>query len=83
MTSPNRTDILAAIVEALADVLETDPAPLTEATRADDVEGWDSITHIRLLIALERHFGFEFASDEAAGLANVGALVDLVSTKLG
>lgn len=83
MTTPNRNEILAAIIEALADVLETDPAPLTEATRADDVEGWDSITHIRLLITLERHFGFEFGSDEAAGLANVGALVDLVQAKIG
>jgi acyl carrier protein len=83
MTSANRTEILSAIADALADVLESDPLPLTEATRADDVEGWDSITHIRLLIALERHFGFEFASDEAAGLVNVGALVDLVAAKIG
>lgn len=83
MSLPSRAEILQRIAAHLADVLDAEPITLCDTTRADAVEGWDSIAHIRLLIALEREFGFEFASDEAAGLEHVGALVDLVQAKLG
>jgi acyl carrier protein len=77
-----RQDILKTVAETLADVLELDDVALTETTTANDVEGWDSINHVRLLIGLERHYGFEFASDEASGLKNVGVLIDLIQTKV-
>jgi acyl carrier protein len=75
--------IMSSIASLLADVLEVDKVKLTEATTADQIEDWDSINHVRLLIAIEREFGFEFASNEATGLRNVGALVSMIKSKIG
>jgi acyl carrier protein len=79
----NDKEIIARIAELLADVLEVDEVALTPATTADQVDGWDSISHVRLLIAIEREFGFEFGSNEGTGLRNVGALVSLIQSKTG
>jgi acyl carrier protein len=78
----NKKQIMSRIASLLADVLEVDKVALKETTTADQVEGWDSINHVRLLIAIEREFGFEFASNEATGLRNVGALVSMIQSKL-
>jgi acyl carrier protein len=58
------------------------PVELTDATTAADVEGWDSVAQILLILASEREFGIRFESSELANVANVGAFVTLVKSKL-
>ena len=77
-----RQEIVAKIRDILADVLEKDDLDITEATKAEDVEDWDSINHVKLLIGLESELNFRFATSEVEGLKDVGALVDLVQRKL-
>lgn len=77
-----RQDLLAKVRDILADILDNDSLALTEATTADAVEDWDSINHVKLLIALEKELNIRFASDEIQGLVNVGALIDLLEKKL-
>jgi acyl carrier protein len=48
---------------------------------AEDVEQWDSLTHINLIVALEREFRVKFTTGEVSKLKNVGDLVSLVRTK--
>jgi acyl carrier protein len=48
---------------------------------ADDVENWDSLTHINLIVAIEHEFQIKFTTREIAGLQNVGELMDLVLRK--
>ena len=79
---PSREDLLAKIRTTLADLLDNKELQLSESTVADDVDDWDSINHVRLLIELERQLGFRFRADEAGGLKNVGELIDLVQAKL-
>ena len=79
---PSREDLLAKIRTTLADLLDNNELQLSESTVADDVDDWDSINHVRLLIELERQLGFRFRADEAGGLKNVGELIDLVQAKL-
>jgi acyl carrier protein len=79
---PSREDLLAKIRTTLSDVLDNKDLQLSESTVADDVDDWDSINHVRLLIELERELGFRFRADEAGGLKNVGELIDLIETKL-
>ncbi len=55
---------------------------ITPETTSNDVEGWDSMSHVTMLLAVEDHFGIEFKSFEIANLKNVGALVALVEKKL-
>jgi acyl carrier protein len=47
-------------------------------TTADDVEGWDSLAHVQLLVAVEKAFGIRFNTGEVASLANVGEMVELI-----
>lgn len=77
----DRKELLILISTQLGDVLGIDDLQLTESSRADNIEDWDSINHVRLLIALERELGIEFGADESGSLENVGALIDLIQTK--
>ena len=79
---PSREELLAKIRATLADLLDNKDLQISESTAADEVDDWDSINHVRLLIELERQLGFRFRADEAGGLKNVGELIDLVQAKL-
>jgi acyl carrier protein len=58
------------------------PVELRDETTAADVEGWDSVVHIMLILASERKFDLRFESSEIANAANVGQFVTLLQTKL-
>jgi acyl carrier protein len=77
------TDILLEIQDIMRDVLDVDDLVISESTTADDVEEWDSLSHIRLIVAIERKFGFKFKNSEIETLKNVGDLVRLVQSKIG
>ena len=79
---PSREELLAKIRTTLADLLDNNDLQLSESSVADEVDDWDSINHVRLLIDLERQLGFRFRADEAGGLKNVGELIDLIQAKL-
>lgn len=75
--------MLAIIRDIMADVLDIDADDIGPATTAADVEEWDSLSHIRLMVAIERRFGITFENSEIAGLKNVGELVALIESKDG
>ncbi|HYZ19914.1 MAG TPA: acyl carrier protein [Gaiellaceae bacterium] len=54
---------------------------LRDETTAADVDGWDSIAHVLLVLASEKEFDVRFESSEIANAANVGEFVDLVEVK--
>jgi acyl carrier protein len=56
---------------------------LTRGTTAQDMEGWDSLMHINLIVAIEREFKIRFVTREIARLQNVGELIDLIARKEG
>ena len=56
---------------------------LTRDTTAKDVDGWDSLMHINLVVAIESEFKIRFTSREIARLQNVGELIDLIVRKQG
>ena len=64
-----------------ADLLERNDIVLTRETTANDVEEWDSLAHIHLVVAIERHFKIRFSSLEIQTWENVGSLVDSIASK--
>ena len=48
---------------------------------ADDVDGWDSLTHIRLMLTIEKAFKVKFSTSEVGKLENVGELVTLIRAR--
>ena len=55
---------------------------LTDETTADDVEGWDSLSHVQLVAVMEDAFGIEFSSREILSWDNVGDLIDSIQKKV-
>ena len=77
-----REEILEALSGVFEEVLGR-PVSLGEETTGGDVEGWDSVTHVMLILASERRFGVRFESSEIANAANVGEFVSLIESKQG
>ncbi len=78
---------LDAIYEKLSEILrdqfdDDDIAARPELT-ADDVDGWDSFAHIRLMLAVEKSFGVTFSASQISSLNNVGDLANLIAAKTG
>ena len=55
---------------------------MTEATTADDIEDWDSLEHINLIVAVESKFGIKFNIGEVNKMKNVGEMVDIIINRL-
>ena len=77
----DRAEIVAKIQDVMIDVLDLDELNLTETTTAKDVEGWDSLSHLRLIVAVEQHFGLKFTTGEIERFKNVGDMVSTVQSK--
>lgn len=75
-------EIFTKIKEVMADVFDVDDLDVSEKTSADDIEEWDSLSHIRFIITIERVFKIKFLNEEIAGLKNVGDLATIVGKKL-
>ena len=67
----------------LVEVFGDDDLVVEASTTAADVEGWDSVSNIVVLVALEREFRIRFNTGEMAALANVGQLVALITARSG
>ncbi len=76
-------NVLVPLREIMVDVFDNDDLEIDENTSADDVEEWDSLSHIRLIVAVERKFGVKFKNSEIESLKNVGDLAKLISAKAG
>ena len=78
----DKAEILKKVNAVFVDVLDDEKIVLTEATTANDVEEWDSLNHIQLVVAVEKKFGIRFTSREIQGWKNVGEMVDSISAKI-
>ncbi|WP_416423972.1 acyl carrier protein [Pseudomonas sp. App30] len=79
--SAQESVIYSKLTEVFQDVFDEDDLALTPETTADDVEGWDSMAHVRLLLSIKKKFGIEFAASETSSLKNVGDLVAVIAKK--
>lgn len=77
-----RSEILAKVEEIFREELELDELVLTDKTTADDVEEWDSLSHVQLVAAMEEAFGIEFKSREILSWENIGDMIDCIEKKL-
>jgi acyl carrier protein len=62
-------------------VFDEESIELTPELSAKDVDGWDSLTHIRLILTIERAFKIKFSTSEIGKLKNVGDLVELIAAR--
>ena len=71
-------DIYARLTKVFQDVFADDDLEINAKMTAGDVPEWDSMSHVRLMLTVERAFNAKFAAAEIAGLQNVGDLVSVI-----
>jgi acyl carrier protein len=74
--------IYQRLTEIFQEVFDEDSIEVTPKLSADDVDGWDSLTHIRLVLTIEKAFKIKFSTSEIVKLENVGDLVALIQAKV-
>ena len=77
-----RDEILKRVEEIFREELGQSNLVLTDETTAEDVDGWDSLSHVQLVAVMEDAFGIEFSSREILSWDNVGDLVNSIQKKI-
>ena len=70
------------VKEIFIDVLDKQDIVLTNETTANDIEEWDSLAHIRLVVAIEMKFSTHFSSREIQSWDNVGDMIECIYNKV-
>jgi len=74
-----RSEVFADAVKVMARIFKAGPEQFSDTTKASDISGWDSLSHLILISGLEKQFDVELPLDAAHQAQNVGELVDLIS----
>ena len=75
-------DLFKIVNEIFIDVFDDNSLIIKEDTNADDIEDWDSLANINLVVAMEKEFNLKFNINEIEKLNNVGDMIDLIKKKL-
>tara|TARA_B100001250_G_C19556266_1_gene681299 strand:+ start:395 stop:643 length:249 start_codon:yes stop_codon:yes gene_type:complete len=78
----DRNELLNQVNKIFIDTLDIEDIVIEETTQATDVDEWDSLTHIILVVALEKHFKIRFSSKEIQAWKDVGAMLDSIKEKI-
>lgn len=73
-----REQVFEELNEVFRDVFDDDSIMINESTTADDIEDWDSLEHINLVVAVEKKFKIKFNMGEVNQMKNVGEMVDII-----
>ena len=75
------SNVLEKISKIFIDYFDDETLNITRKTNANDIEDWDSIAQVGLILSIEKTFSIEFSSGEVENLQNIGEMVDLISGK--
>ena len=74
-------NMIDQLLPIFRNVFDNDDLIINTATTAQDVEGWDSLAHIRLMTTIEKSFGLRFSAAEISDIENIGHLAQLILAK--
>jgi acyl carrier protein len=74
----DEAEVLAGVAEVLAQHFQVDPASVSRQTSAYDVDGWDSVSHVLVMLSVERRFAVKIPLERVLALEDVGDLVDVL-----
>ncbi|MCQ2517681.1 MAG: acyl carrier protein [Lachnospiraceae bacterium] len=78
----SREELFEKLNEVFRDVFDDDEITVCDATTADDIEDWDSLEHINLIVAVETAFGIKFNMGEVNNFRNVGEMADIILSRI-
>jgi acyl carrier protein len=82
ISAMDEQQIYARLAELFEDVFDDDSIQVTPDLSAKDVDGWDSLSHIRLILTVEKAFKIKFSTSEIGKLENVGDLAALIKARI-
>lgn len=74
----SREEVFEKVTEIFRDVFDDDELEIGDSTNSEDIEDWDSLEHIQLIVAMEKEFKLKFDIKTVNSLENVGQMVDLI-----
>ncbi len=77
-----KSEILEKVQDIFRTVLDDEDIVLSEESNAEDIEEWDSLNNLLLLVQIEKTFGVKFTSSESSSWQNVGEMIDSLQSKL-
>ncbi len=77
----DKNQILADVQEIFREVLDNEEIEINFETVADDIEEWDSLSHIQLIVAIEKQFKIKFNSKDLMEWITVGDMIDCIANK--
>ncbi|MCR4961594.1 MAG: acyl carrier protein [Lachnospiraceae bacterium] len=78
----NNEELYAKLNEVFREVFDDESITVTNVTTADDIEDWDSLEYINLIVAIEKKFGIKFNMGEVNSFKNVGEMAGSIVSKL-
>jgi acyl carrier protein len=81
MKQMEEAQLYSKLTAIFREVFDEDELNVTPQTTADDLDGWDSLSHIRLVLAISKAFGVKFSASEIGNLKNVGEFASLIEKK--
>jgi acyl carrier protein len=76
-----QSEVLKQVNDIFIDILDIDYIVLTTETTARDIDEWDSLSHIQLIVAIEKYFKIKFTTQEIQNLKNIGDMCNLIEKK--
>ena len=77
-----KSEMLKRIQNIFRDVFDDDNLEVTNKTNSEEIEEWDSLNHINLVVGIEKEFNIRFVLDELQPLKDVGEMLDLLQYKI-
>ncbi len=78
----DREQAFEKVQEIFRDIFDDQDLVIEASTSSNDIEDWDSLNHINLVVAIEKEFKIKFNFSELSGLKDVGAMIDLILVKV-
>ncbi len=78
----SREEIFQKVQEIFRDVFDDEELIISDKTNSDEIEDWDSLEHISLIVSMEKEFSMKFDIKEVNKLENVGEMIDLIKRKM-
>lgn len=78
-----RAEVFDRLNKVFQDVFDDESITVSDTTTSDDIEDWDSLEHINLVVAVENEFEVKFNMGEVNKMKNVGEMVDIILQRAG
>ena len=77
-----REEVYNKLNDVFRTVFDDDSITVGDTTTSTDIEDWDSLEHIDLIVSIEKAFGMKFTMSETTGMKNVGEMVDIILQRI-